>query len=127
MTPRRSEYLDWLLEQLAPLGALRARFMFGGFGLYCDEIFFAIVADDVLYVKVDAANRAEFEAEGLRPFTYPMKDGSTATMSYYPLPDYALEAPDELRRWAQKGMAAALRAARFAKSCKQPGQGNRHD
>lgn len=118
---RRSEYLDWLLEQLAPLGAVRARAMFGGFGLYCDELFFAIVVDDALFVKADDISRPEFEAEQLMPFTYPMKDGSISTMSYYPLPDYALETPHELQQWAKKGIAAALRAPKAGKSRKNQG------
>lgn len=113
--PRRSEYLDWLIEQLASLGGIRAKAMFGGFGLYCDELFFAIVADDVLFVKVDDTSRLAFEAEGLQPFTYPMKDGTVSTMSYYPLPDYALETPHELCDWARKGIAAALRAKKGSK------------
>ena len=60
-----------------------------------DEVFFAIIADDVLFVKVDDTSRSAFEVEGLQPFTYPMKDGSISTMSYYPLPDYALETPHD--------------------------------
>ncbi len=121
MTTRRSEYLDWLLEQLAPLGTLRVRAMFGGFGLYCDELFFAIVDDDVLFVKVDDISRPDFEAEHRMPFTYPMKDGRLASMSYYPLPDYALESPPELQSWARKGLAAALRAPGKGKSRKNQG------
>ncbi|MDR3412568.1 MAG: TfoX/Sxy family protein [Formivibrio sp.] len=113
--PRRSEYVDWLFEQLAPLGTLRARAMFGAFGLYCDDLFFAIVDDDVLYIKVDDVCRSEFEAEGLRPFTYPMKDGTTSTLSYYPLPDFSLENQHELVFWAKKGLAAALRAKNSGK------------
>lgn len=119
--PRRSEYLDWLFEQLAPLGRLRARAMFGAFGLYCDDLFFAIVDDDVLYLKVDQLTRAEFEAENLCPFTYPMKDGSTATLSYYPVPDYVLESGPDLQNWARKGIAAALRAQKKPK--KHPNRG----
>lgn len=119
--PRRSEYLDWLTEQLAPLGAIRVRAMFGGYGLYCDDLFFAIADDDVLFVKVDDVSRTEFAAEGLKPFTYPMKDGSISTMSYYPLPDYALESPPELLIWARKGLAAALRAPARGKSRKNQG------
>ncbi len=118
---RRSEYLDWLIEQLAPLGAIRAKAMFGGFGLYCDEVFFAIIADDVLFVKVDDTSRSAFEAEGLQPFTYLMKDGSVSTMSYYPLPDYALETPHELCDWAKKGIGAALRAKKSSKSRRSAG------
>ena len=112
---KHSEYLDWLLEQLAPLGHLRVRAMFGAQGLYCDELFFAIIDDDVLFVKVDAVSRPVFEAEGLQPFTYPMKDGSSSTLSYYPLPDHALETPHELCNWAKKGIAAALRAQKSSK------------
>lgn len=118
---RRSEYLDWLLEQLYPLGHLRVKAMFGAYGIYCDELFFAILNDDVLFVKVDEVTRSDFEAEGLQPFTYPMKDGSTSTLSYYPLPDYALEAPHELIEWAKKGIAAALRAKKPLKRAKNQG------
>jgi len=116
-----SEYLDWLIEQLAPLGSIRSRAMFGGFGLYCDELFFAIVDADVLFVKVDDISRPEFEAEGLSPFTYSMKDGTRTSMSYYPLPDYTLESSPELLIWAKKGIAAALRAPKAGKSRKNKG------
>lgn len=119
--PRRSEYLDWLLEQLAPLGSLRTRSMFGSFGIYCDDLFFAIISDDVLFVKVDDLTRKQFEEEGLHAFTYPMKDGTSATLSYYPLPDCALETPHELIDWAKKGLAAALRAQKPVKTKKSQG------
>ncbi len=93
-----------------PLGNLRAKAMFGGFGLYADELFFAIVADDVLYVKVDEHNRAKFEAQKLSAFRYSMKDGRMMSMSYYPLPESALEDSSALIQWAREGVAAALRA-----------------
>jgi len=112
---KRSEFVQYLLEQLAPLGQLRAKAMFGGFGLYCDELFFALIADDVLYVKVDDSNRPRFTAEQLAPFCYPMKDGRVQTMSYYPLPEAALESPADLLDWAKEGIAAALRAKRVSK------------
>ncbi|AMC36403.1 TfoX/Sxy family protein [Janthinobacterium sp. B9-8] len=57
---KRSEYVAYLLELLAPMGTLRAKAMFSGYGLYCDEIFFAIVADDILYIKTDAESKADF-------------------------------------------------------------------
>lgn len=110
--PKRNEYLDWLCERLAPLGPVRAKSMFGGWGLYCDELFFAIVVDDILYVKADAQSRPEFAAEGLQPFTYPMKDGRLQSMNYFPLPDAALDDDALLIAWARKGVMAALRAPR---------------
>ena len=106
----RNEYLSWLTEQLAPLGAIRAKAMFGGFGIYCDELFFAIVVDDVLYFKADAQSAPDFTAQGAMPFRYAMKDGRQQTMQYYPPPDGAFEEQDELLRWARSALAAALRA-----------------
>ena len=112
---KRSEFLEYLLDELAPLGQIRAKAMIGGFGLYCDELFFALVADEVLYVKVDDLNRPRFIAEQLAPFCYPMKDGRMQTMSYYPLPESALESQTDLINWAKEGIAAALRAKRIRK------------
>ncbi|MBM3115905.1 TfoX/Sxy family protein [Jeongeupia naejangsanensis] len=106
----RSEYLDWLIDELAPLGTIRARSMFGGWGLYCEELFFAIVDDDVLYLKADALNRAAFVAEGVAPFSYTAR-GKVQTMSYYRLPDAALDDATALQHWARTGFEAALRAA----------------
>lgn len=112
---KRSEFVDYLLDELAPLGQLRAKAMFGGFGLYCDELFFALVADDVLFIKVDEINRPRFLAENLAPFCFAMKDGRTQTMSYYPLPDAALESNADMLSWAKEGLAAALRAKQAKK------------
>ena len=56
MAPR-SDFVDFLLEGLQPLGAVSARRMFGGYGIYCEGVMFGLVADDALYLKVDATNR----------------------------------------------------------------------
>ena len=63
-----SDYLQFVLDQLAGLGCLREQRMFGGAGIYCDEIFFAIVYQDTLYLKVDNADRAVFVQAGSTPF-----------------------------------------------------------
>ncbi len=67
---RHSEFVEFVLELLAPLGAVRARAMFGGFGIYRGDSFFAIIVDDKLYFKTDHVTRGEFTARGLSPFTY---------------------------------------------------------
>ncbi len=104
------EFLDFITDQLSPLGVIRVKRMFGGAGLYCDELFFAILDDEALYFKVDNENRAEFERNNLAPFTFVMKDGKTASMSYYSAPEGCLEDQDLLIEWAREGVAAALRA-----------------
>lgn len=98
---------------MAPLGDVRARRMFGGYGLSIDGLSFALVADETLYFKADDVNRESFLSLGLEPFRppfRPMPDKPT-TLSYYPPPDPALDDRDELLPWARSGFEAALRAA----------------
>jgi DNA transformation protein len=99
------------LELLTPLGRPRAKAMFGGVGLYVDELFIALIADGRLYLKVGAAQQPAFAAAGCEPFRYQMKDGREMTMGYWTAPDEALESPQAMRPWARRAMEAALIAA----------------
>lgn len=106
------DYIAYVLDLLNGLGPLRSKRMFGGAGVYCGELFFAILVDDELYLKVDDGNRGDFERLGIRPFTYEMKNGRTATMGYYPVPADVLEDPDSLAEWANKALEAARQSKR---------------
>jgi DNA transformation protein and related proteins len=108
---RRSEYVEHVLELMRGFGAVQAKPMFGGWGLWRDGLFFAIVAWDVLYFKVDEENRAAFEAAGLEPFVFETKDGRRTVLSYRAAPEEALESPVVMAEWARLGYEAALRAA----------------
>ena len=112
--PRRNEFVAYLCDLLAPLGLLRAKAMFGGWGLYCDELFFAIIIDDVLYLKADDTTRERFTGAGQRPFTYAMR-GVEQRMDYYTVPAEALDDLDELRPWAVLALGAARRKAAATK------------
>jgi DNA transformation protein and related proteins len=101
---------EFLLEQLAPLGLVALRRMFGGRGVFCDGLMFGIVADDMLFLKVDAVNRPTFEAEGLEPLTYEAK-GRTIVLPYWQIPERLLDEPDEMLVWAREALAAARRGA----------------
>ena len=109
--PKRSEFVDYLVEQLTPLGDVTAKSMFGGWGIYHEARMFALVAGDTLYIKVDDANRADFERENLRPFRYERRDKGEAVMDYYEPPAAAIDNRDLLCEWARKGIEAAGRAA----------------
>ena len=85
--------------------------MFGGHGLFADDVMFAIIAGDVLYFKIDDDTRAVFEAAGARPFVYRSR-GKTVAMSYYDAPVEALEDPERLVHWAGIALGAARRARR---------------
>lgn len=97
------------LELLEPLGPVRAKRMFGGFGLYVQELFVALIADEQLYLKTDASTRPRFEAAGGTPFTF-VQRGRAVEMSYLTPPAEALDAPGLMAPWARLAMEAALRA-----------------
>jgi DNA transformation protein and related proteins len=105
------EFIEYLLEQLRPLGAVSARRMFGGYGVYYGARMFGLVADDQLYLKTDDQNRGEFEAQDLKPFVY-QTDSRSITMSYSEAPAEALDDGELLRQWAQSAIAAAGRASK---------------
>ncbi len=82
--------------------------MFGGAGIYADSVMFALIADDVIYLKAGESNEADFAAENLPPFTYQAGNGKRAIMSYRRMPDRLYDDPDELAQWAARALAAAL-------------------
>ena len=108
---RSSEgFKTFVLDQLADLGGVTSRSMFGGTGLYCDGVFFGIIARDTLYLKVDETTRGDYERAGSAPFK-PYDDRS-GTMQYYAVPLGVLESAPELIRWARVAVAVAGKAAR---------------
>ena len=106
---RPSEFVDFVIDILAPLGGVGARRMFGGHGLFRDGVMFGLIADDTLYLKADDRNRPDFEDAGMAPFTYARSDRRIA-LSYFEAPPDALEDPDEICDWARKAADAALRS-----------------
>lgn len=105
----RTRFVDHVVDLLAPLGATPRR-MFGGHGIFTDGLMFALIADGRLYFKADDSTRAAFTEAGGEPFSY-SRAGKLASLSYYSVPEDALEDPVDLREWAGHGIAAARRAA----------------
>ncbi len=85
--------------------------MFGGHGLYLEGLIVAIIDDDTLWFKCDAASLPAFEARDLPPFEYVSKDGSRTMTAYRRAPEEALESPPQMREWLRLAQGAALRAA----------------
>lgn len=102
------DYLDYLHDLFSAFAPVTTRAMCGGHGVYRDGLILAIVIDEVLYLKVDDATRADFEAEGCTPFLYEAR-GKRIPMSYWSVPEFALDSPQEFRPWAQRAWEAALR------------------
>jgi DNA transformation protein len=102
-------FRSFALEQLdRSVSGVRARSMFGGVGIYAGELFFALIADDTLYFKVDGETRGDFEARGMEPFR-PYGEGGEV-MQYYQVPEEVLEDPETLGTWAHRALAVARRA-----------------
>jgi DNA transformation protein len=104
-------FAEFLREQLAPLGRVTMRRMFGKTGVFCGGVMFAMVADDTLYFRVDDHNRAAFrEAEAFPPLRYEKK-ASSIDLSFWRAPERLFDEPDELMTWARAAAAAAHRVA----------------
>jgi DNA transformation protein and related proteins len=104
-------FAEFLREQLAPLGHIAIRRMFGKSGVFCDGFMFAMVRDNALYFRVDDDNRAILkEAEASPPLNYEKK-GETIDLAFWRAPERLFDEPDELITWARAALAAAQRVA----------------
>ena len=123
--PKPNDFVNHLLDLLRPIGEVRARAMFGGWGFYHAEKMFALVALETFFVKTDDVNRGEFERHGLLPFTYEAGSGKRTVMSYHTIPPDALESSPLLCEWAEKGIEAAARAVAGKRRSKLKTQGSK--
>lgn len=105
----KDEFAHYCAELLAPLGTVRVRRMFGGHGLYIDELFVAIVAGETLYLKADPETAPAFEAAGGRPFSYEAR-GRRTSLGFWTPPVEAMDSPGLMTPWARLALGAALRA-----------------
>jgi DNA transformation protein len=108
-------FKDFVRDLLADFGPVTIRNMFGGAGLYADGVMFAILADDILYLKADDASSPAFVSEGTQPLTYRPRGKAPVAMSYWAVPERLLEEPEELTAWAREAHRIA-----FASKTKSP-------
>ena len=106
-----SAYADFLRDQLAPLGHIAIRRMFGKSGVFCDGVMLGMVSDNTLNFRVDDLNRDAFaEAAAEPPLNY-AKQGRSIDLAFWRAPDRLFDAPDDLLAWARLALAAARRVA----------------
>ena len=104
-------FAEFVCDQLAPLGRITIRRMFGKCGVFCDGVMLGMVTDDTLYFRVDDHNREFFkEAQSAPPLNY-AKKGELIELSFWRAPDRLLDEADELLAWARQALAAARRVA----------------
>lgn len=117
MTPM-TEFVQHLTEVFRLFGPVRSRRMFGGYGVYHQDVMIGLVADDTLFLKTDAVSAQIFSDAGCRPFEY-SKHGTTLKMSYFSAPSEVLEDPHVAKTWAALAYDAALRSRGGAKRRRQ--------
>lgn len=106
-----ASFAEFLREQLAPLGHISMRRMFGKTGVFCQGVMFGMVTEDTLYVRVDDHNRDTFkEAAAYPPLNY-AKQGNSIDLSFWRVPERLIDEPDDLVTWARAALAAAHRVA----------------
>ena len=102
---------EFVMELFTPMGPVSVRRMFGGAGVFKDGLMFALLSDDVIYLKTDAALRAALKAEGSEPFIWTRQsDGKQTDMGYLSLPPDAMDEADLASEWGRKAFAVALAA-----------------
>ena len=100
------QYLDYVLEQLGGLGAVRFRRMFGGVGLYSADLFFGLIDDDTLFFKTDESNAAPYQSRNMPRFM-PPSDRPLGPFGYHQVPADIIEDAELLAEWARQSVAVA--------------------
>jgi len=104
------EFIRYLRDQFRRWGPVEIRRMFGGHGIFRGGTMFALIHDEMLFLRCDDANRAAFAAAGMGPFRY-RRRGKLVALAYHQAPPEAVEDSDLLGEWADLAFAAALRRA----------------
>jgi DNA transformation protein len=93
------EYLDFIMDRLSPIGGIRSRAMFGGYGIFYEGSMFALIAEGTLYFKVNESNRAMYRKAQSKPFPH--------GISYWEVPTEVIEEDSKLLDWANLSIGIA--------------------
>lgn len=106
-----TEFKDYVLQELmSDIPGIVCRAMFGGFGFYKDDIFFSMIANDVLYFKVDDINKSKYTESDSKPFVYVSPKGKEMVMSYYEVPENVMDNQEMFKEWVNDAVEAGIRA-----------------
>lgn len=101
-----TEFTAFILDQLYPLQAISVRKMFGAECLFRYGKMFAIIEHNQLYIKANENTKADFIRENCVQFSYittRKKQKVSVFLSYYQLPETALEEAEQLKYWVKLG------------------------
>jgi DNA transformation protein len=114
-----ADLIAHLQDLASDFGALSARRMFGGYGVYQDGVMIGLISGDVLYLKTDDHTQERFRAADSGPFMYTRR-GETVPTSYWSVPEAAMDSSQDMKPWLVLAYGAALRKANAAASKARP-------
>jgi DNA transformation protein and related proteins len=89
------------LDRLSELGYISSRPLFGGHGVYWNDVIFGILFRGRLYFKVDEGSKGDYLARGMGPF----RPNEWQTLkSYYEVPPEVLDDQEPLLSWAREAI-----------------------
>jgi DNA transformation protein len=108
----KSELASYVEEQLAFLGRLSTKSIFGGIGIFVDERLLGIVMDDKLYLHTDASNLRAYQDRGMPQFK-PYPNAFDLTTDHHQVPAEVIDDAGQLKAWGEQALAAAIEAAKI--------------
>lgn len=102
-----AEYTEYVLELLEPIGPIQIGRFFGGVGISCGSVQFAMIMGNTLYFAVDEDSRKKYLLAGMQPFSYMTKKGRVQVRKYFELPEEVLTHPKQLQLWASESVRVA--------------------
>lgn len=107
----KSSLASYVAEQLAFLGPISQRSIFGEIGIFMEDRLLGIVAGEWLYLHTGPSNRDDYVSRGCPQFK-PYPNAFDLTTDHHRVPQEVVGDAEELRRWAERALQASIEAAR---------------
>lgn len=105
--PVTTSFREYVADQLAPLGDVLIKRMFGGVGLYFEGKMFGLIDDDTVFLRVNDETRAELVKRHMPALGPVKRDPGKVSQNYYQLPLEVLEDSEVLLIWARRAVVAS--------------------
>lgn len=107
----KSSLAGYVTEQLAFLGPIAIRSIFGAAGIFIEDRLLGIVANERLYLHTGPVNRADYLARGAPQFK-PYPNAFDLTTDHHQVPQDIIDDPAQLKVWGERALLAAVEAAK---------------
>lgn len=113
-----AEFREHVRDLFSGLGPVDVRRMFGGAGVYVGDACFALIVDEVIFMRGDTDLGPAYEAAGSEQWIYVGGKRGPVAMPYWRLPESALDDPEEAVAWARRSLVPAENAAAEKRTAK---------